>query len=117
MCAKVFAPFLSIGAKGTVAKTLTASSWKGRDYMKQRFVPNNPKSSRQVARRASMADGVSKWRFRSDLISAANKTLWASYGDKHQVSGFNRFMKFYLEENYSKVTGAKVSPQIVPQPK
>lgn len=117
MCAKVFAPFLSIGAKGTVAKTLTASSWKGRDYMKQRFVPNNPKSSRQVARRASMADGVSKWRFRSDLIGAANKTLWASYGDKHQVSGFNRFMKFYLEENYNKVTGAKVSPQVVPQPK
>jgi len=115
--AKVFAPFLSIGASGTVAKTLTASTWKGREYMKQRFVPNNPKSDRQVARRATMSDGVSKWRFRSDLISAANKTLWASYGDKHQISGFNRFMKYYLEENYDKVAGTKVAVQIVPQPK
>ena len=116
MCAKVFAPFLSIGASGTVAKTLTASTWKGREYMKQRFVPSNPKSTRQVARRSTMTDGVSKWRFRSDLISAANKTLWASYGDKHQISGFNRFMHFYMNENYSKITGAVVTPQIVPQP-
>lgn len=115
--AKVFAPFLSIGARGTVAKTLTASVWKGREYMKQRFVPHNPKSTRQVARRGTMSDGVSKWRYRSDLISAANKTLWASYGDKHQISGFNRFMKFYLEENYDKVAGIKVAAQIVPVPK
>lgn len=116
MCAKVFAPFLSIGARGTVAKVLTASSWKGRDYMKQCFVPHNPKSTRQVARRATMTDGVSKWRFRSDLISAAHKTLWASYGDKHQISGFNRFMKFYMEQNYDVATGAKVTPQVVPAP-
>lgn len=115
--ARVFAPFLSINAKGTFAKTLTASTWKGREYMKQRFIPNNPKSDRQVARRATMSDGVSKWRYRSDLITAANKTLWASYGDKHQVSGFNRFMKFYLEENYDKVTGTIVSPQVVPLPR
>jgi len=114
--AKVFAPFLSIGARGTVAKVLTASSWKGRSYMKQRFIPANPKSARQVARRATMTDGVSKWRFRSDLISASNKTLWASYGDKHQISGFNRFMKFYMAQNYSVATGEKVTPQIVPPP-
>lgn len=114
--AKVFAPFLSINASGTFAKTLTASSWKGREYMKQRFIPNNPNSARQQARRATMTDGVSKWRWRSDLISAANKTAWASYGDKHQISGFNRFMHFYMTENYNKATGAKVTPQIVPQP-
>ena len=115
--AKVFAPFLSIDARGTVGKTITASGWKGRSYMKRRFVPNNPKSTRQVARRASMSDGVSKWRYRSDLITAANKTLWASYGDKHQISGFNRFMKYYLEENYDKVAGTKVSPQVIPTPR
>lgn len=115
--AKVFAPFLSIGAKGTVAKTLTASSWMGREYMKQRFIPNNPNSARQQARRATMIDGVSKWRFRSDLISAANKTMWASYGAKVQISGFNRFMQYYMTENYNKVTGAKASPQVVPLPR
>lgn len=116
MCARVFGPFLSIEARGTVAKTLTASVWKGREYIKQRFIPNNPKSSRQQAIRGALTDGVSKWRFRSDLVTAANKTMWASYGDKHQVSGFNRFMKFYLEENYDKTTGAKVTPQVIPTP-
>lgn len=117
MTAKVFAPFLSIGASGTVAKTLTASTWKGREYMKQRFIPNNPKSVRQVARRATMIAGVSNWRFAASVISAADKTLWASYGDKHQISGFNRFMKFYLEQNYNKVTGAVVSPEVIPAPR
>jgi len=114
---KAFAPFLSIDARGTVGKTLTASGWKGRSYIKRRFVPNNPKSARQVARRATMSDGVSKWRYRSDLICAADRTLWASYGDKHQISGWNRFMKFYLEENYDKVSGTKVTPQVIPQPR
>lgn len=115
--AKVFAPFLSIGASGTVAKTLTASTWMGREYMKQRFIPNNPKSARQVARRTTMQDGVSKWRFAASLISETTKTMWASYGQKHNISGFNRFMKFYLEQNYDKVSGTVVSPQVIPLPK
>ena len=115
--AKVFGPFFSIGAKGTFAKSITASTWMGRQYMKMRFVPNNPKSVRQVARRTTMSDGVSKWRWRTDLVSAGQKTLWASYGAKHQISGFNRFMKFYMEENYDKATGTVISPQIVPQAK
>ncbi len=117
MVAKAFAPFLSIGASGTVAKTLTASTWMGRSYMKMRFVPNNPNSPRQQARRQTMKDGVSKWRFAADLIDASNKTLWASYGAKHRISGFNRFMKYYLEENYDKVAGTVVSPQVIPLPR
>lgn len=115
--AKVFAPFLSISARGSVAKTLTASQWMGRDYMKQRFIPNNPQTDRQTARRETMSDGVSKWRFASDLVSDADKTLWASYGAKHNISGFNRFMKFYLEQNYDKVAGEVVSPQVIPEPR
>ena len=63
-----------------------------------------------------MKDGVSKWRFASSLITAADKILWESYGAKTQVSGFNRFMKFYMEQNYDKTTGTVVSPQVVPDP-
>jgi len=114
--AKVFAPFLSLGAKGTVAKTLTASVWKGREYIKQRFIPHNPKSSKQVAVRSVLTDGVSKWRHCPGLITAADKVLWESYGAKHQISGINRFMKFYLKENYDSSTGTKKSPQVIPKP-
>jgi len=45
--AKVSAPFLSLDASGTVASTLTASKWKGRNYMRLRIIPANPQTSGQ----------------------------------------------------------------------
>ena len=112
--AKVFGPFLSISASGTVAKTLTSASWKGRAYMKGWFRPQNPNTTSQQAVRTVMADGVSKWRHRYDLVTPADRVLWNTYGDNTQVSGFNRFMKFYIKANYS--AGAVASPQNVPEP-
>lgn len=49
--AKVSAPFLSLDASGTVAGTLTASKWKGRNYMRLRIVPANPQSPDQQVTR------------------------------------------------------------------
>lgn len=45
--AKVSAPFLSLDASGTVASTLTASKWKGRNYMRLRIIPANPDTADQ----------------------------------------------------------------------
>lgn len=45
--AKVSAPFLSLDASGTVAETLTASKWKGRNYMRLRIIPANPDTADQ----------------------------------------------------------------------
>lgn len=45
--AKVSAPFLSLDASGTVASTLTASKWKGRNYMRLRIIPANPNTADQ----------------------------------------------------------------------
>lgn len=45
--AKVSAPFLSLDASGTVASTLTASKWKGRNYMRLRVIPSNPETADQ----------------------------------------------------------------------
>ena len=44
---KVSAPFLSLDASGTVASTLTASKWKGRNYMRLRIIPANPQTAGQ----------------------------------------------------------------------
>lgn len=49
---KVSAPFLSLDASGTVASTLTASKWKGRNYMRLRIIPANPKTAGQKAVRS-----------------------------------------------------------------
>lgn len=50
--AKVSAPFLSLDASGTVASTLTASKWKGRNYMRLRIIPANPNTAGQQAVRS-----------------------------------------------------------------
>lgn len=54
--AKVSAPFLSLDASGTVASTLTASKWKGRNYMRLRIIPANPSTSFQIAVRLILGD-------------------------------------------------------------
>lgn len=46
--AKVQGPFMSLSASGTFANTLTASTWKGRPYMRQRVDPSNPSTAGQV---------------------------------------------------------------------
>lgn len=50
--AKVNGPFMSLDASGTLADTLTASKWKGRNYMRQRIIPANPQTSGQQAVRS-----------------------------------------------------------------
>lgn len=50
--ATVSAPFLSLDASGTVASTLTASKWKGRNYMRLRIIPANPDTAGQQAVRS-----------------------------------------------------------------
>lgn len=114
--AKVTGPFLSIDASGAFGGVLVASKWKGRQYMRMLVTPANPQSSKQVARRDTMKDGVSYWRFDPGNVPAADKTLWNSYGKEHQISGFNRFMKFYMADNYDTATGQKVSPSTIPSP-
>jgi hypothetical protein len=46
--AKVTGPFMSLDASGTLADTLTASKWKGRNYMRQRIIPANPRTTAQL---------------------------------------------------------------------
>jgi len=89
--AKVSAPFLSLGASGTVAGTLTASRWKGIKTMRQKSEPANPNTAKQQAQRGKMRNAVSFWRF--IIVAAAMKLGWnvtASLSGKPQ-SGFNSF--------------------------
>lgn len=50
--AKVNGPFMSLDASGTVAGVLTASKWKGRNYMRIKTNPANPKTPAQLAVRS-----------------------------------------------------------------
>ncbi len=112
--AKTEAPFFSPDTRGTFGKTLTASYWRGVHYFRLRVVPHNPKSAAQTAIRTVMADGVSKWK--NGVISTSDKALWNSYAAGLRESGFNRFLRFYLSDNYDSSTQTVVSPQVIPSP-
>ena len=109
---RVTGPFLSLDARGTLGKTMTGSFWRGINYIRERVVPHNPKSVGQIAIRGALTDGVSKWRF--GLIPQNSKNWWNTYAKGLGESGFNRFMRRYLEDNYS--AGSKVTPQVIPGP-
>lgn len=109
---RVTGPFLSLDARGTLANTMTGSFWRGINYIRERIVPHNPKSTAQTAVRGVLTDGVSKWRF--GLISRVHKNWWNTYAKGLGESGFNRFMRVYCNDNY--LSGAKRSPQVLPTP-
>ena len=109
---RVTGPFLSLDARGTLADTMTGSFWRGINYIRVRVVPHNPKSVSQTAVRDVLTDGVSKWRF--GTISQTNKNWWNTYAKGLGESGFNRYIRKYIDGNYS--AGAKVSPQVLPTP-
>lgn len=109
---KVTGPFLSLDARGSLADTLTASVWKGINYIRQRVVPHNPKSAEQTAVRATMTDGVSKWRF--NVVTQLQKNFWNTYAKGLAESGFNRYIRRYIQENFDGTI--KVAVPIMPPP-
>jgi len=106
--AKVTAPFLSLDASGTVAGTLTASKWKGINYMRQRVIPKNPKTFKQVAVRGVIADASLAWKTGATVgtvvISATYKAAFDLAVTGMAMSGFNLFLKNCVAINYDGTT-------------
>lgn len=64
------APLLSLNPSGTFAGLITASIWKGRNYIRQRVDPSNPQTAGQQAVRQAVA-----------LISGAALGVLTSFKD------------------------------------
>lgn len=78
---------MSLGASGSVAKTITFASWKGRSYVRRLVIPANPRSAAQVASRAIIAFLSQAWK----NISALNQATWQTRADAMKVSPFNAY--------------------------
>lgn len=93
--ARVTGPFLSISASGTVAKMLTAATWKGIAYMREWFRPQNPKSDGQNWIRAIFANGVDAYHF---TLSAGQILGWETgvLRKGKVMSGFNYHQSEYI---------------------
>lgn len=110
--AKVAAPFLSVDASGTMDGSMTASIWKGQQYMRRWFRPSNPKTTGQQAQRSNMADAVSAWQGLYESV----QTSWneAARDVYPPISGFNYFVSQYILQNISSPSVPTI-PTIAPK--
>lgn len=81
--------------KGTIGKLLTASTWKGRNYIKKWFSPAQPRTTRQVTQRGYFTAGVGVWQ----SFTATQKIAyaWMERYLKLNISNFNMMIKSYVD--------------------
>ena len=85
---KLYGPMLSLSASGTIAKTATFASWKGRAYARQRVIPANPQSDLQTSVRAMMKFLAQNWA----SMTAGEQASWVTAAAAAAVSPFNSFI-------------------------
>ena len=117
--ARVSGPFMSIDASGTIYKALTASIWKGRNYIRGYFIPTNPNTAAQQTQRALMAAAVTGWQGLTAVTPASGALGDEMYKDKWNVaardvyppiSGFNYYVMQYCLQG-----SAPTIPAIAPK--
>ena len=109
--ARVTGPLFSLDARKSIWHTIVYSAWKGLNYVRLRVVPYNPKSGYQSGIRETLTWGVLYFT-KGDYVAAASKTWWNTYAEGTNMSGFNRFMKFFVAANYDEGTGTFIYAQI-----
>lgn len=117
--AKVTGPFMSIDASGSIYNTLTASIWKGRNYIRGWFRPSNPKTAGQFAQRTLLAAAVAAWQALVVAIPVSDPAGLETYKEGWNIaardvyppiSGFNYYVMQYC------LTGAAPSiPAVAPK--
>lgn len=80
--------------KGTIGKSVTASNWKGRNYLKKWFKPTNPNTAKQQTVRGLMGTGNAIWQGFSTLPKRAY--YWYQRYRKTNISPFNAFISAYI---------------------
>lgn len=117
--AKVTGPFMSIDAAGTIYNALTASIWKGRNYIRGYFRPSNPKTPGQLVVRTLLATAVAAWQDLTAVMPEYGAAGADTYKDQWNIaardvyppiSGFNYYVQQYC------ITGAAPTiPAVAPK--
>lgn len=85
--AKIDGGLLSFGARGTIGKTVTFSTWKGRNYARQRVIPANPNTVAQQGSRSLFRNG--------QLFYKESPTLarepWLRFAQGQPLTDWNAF--------------------------
>ena len=107
---RVTGPLFSLTASGTIGDIITYSRWKGLAYVRTRVIPANPQTASQTSIRNTLTAGVSVYRDATSMPQAS-KSSWDYYASGTGMSGFNRYIKEFIETNTQ-----QVSPWTVPAP-
>lgn len=82
-------PLFSLDASGSIGGAITFSKWKGRNYVRRRVIPSNPKSGGQVGRRAMMKFIAQEW----TNIDPGDQATWQTIANELNASLFNGYIK------------------------
>jgi hypothetical protein len=85
---------MSLDASGSLADTITFSKWKGRNYVRERVIPSNPKSGGQTGRRAMFTFLTQIW----SGLTTGNKATWQPLADELVASPFNAFIRNNMKD-------------------
>ncbi len=91
--AKITAPLLSMGARGTIGDVMTFASWRGVPYVRQRVTPANPRSTAQVLTRDIFRNYGLRWKQGGALMRAP----WNRFATGQKFVGRNAYMGQNLE--------------------
>ncbi|TRZ85022.1 hypothetical protein D4R89_12970 [bacterium] len=110
---------MSVDASGTIYNTLTASIWKGRNYIRGWFRPSNPKTAGQFTQRTLLATAVAAWQALGAVMPEYYTGEEELYKDQWNIaardvyppiSGFNYYVMQYC------ITGAAPTiPAVAPK--
>lgn len=86
--AKTVAPLLSLGAGGSIAKTVVFSKWRGIPYVRQHVIPANPNSTAQQATRNVFRTMTEMWK----LMPTLGVSPWDAFATGRPFLGRNAYI-------------------------
>lgn len=109
--AKLTGALLSMGASGTIGKTITYAAWKGVAYARQRVTPANPKTTKQTNNRAVWSMIGNAWLY----APAAIQSAFNAYASGKPMTGRNKFFSdnqklLATDPVATDITGFVISP-------
>ena len=104
--AKVTGPLMSYDARGSIAKAITYSAWRGISYVRQWFKPGNPNTTGQQNVRGIFTFAIDGWHYK---ITPTQQLAWIAAASGKPYSGFN----YYVSE-YCKAMAAGTTPPVSP---
>lgn len=98
--ALVNGPLFSLDASGTIGDTITFAKWKGRNYVRERVIPSNPKSGAQTGRRCMFKFLTQAW----SSIAAGDQATFQDLADDIVASPFNAYLRINMQDWHNFLT-------------